>query len=54
MEKGDTMNVLDTLHISPLSPYVSWGDVIVFALIWAAILFAVWKKAGTCASRSKR
>lgn len=54
MEKGDSMHVMDTLYISPLSPCVSWGDVLVFILIWAAILFAAWKKAGTCASRSKR
>lgn len=39
------MNVLNTLHISPLSPCVSWGDVILFIMIWAAILFAAWKKA---------
>lgn len=39
------MNVMNTLCIYPLSPCVSWGDVIVFALIWAVILFAAWKKA---------
>ena len=47
------MNVMNTLRISPLSPCVSWGDVMVFIMIWAAILFGVWKKAGQCASQSK-
>lgn len=47
------MHVLNTFHISPLSPCVSWGDVIIFILIWPAIIFAVWKKAGPCASQSK-
>lgn len=47
MEKGNAMHIMNTLSISPLSPCVSWGDVIVFALIWAAILFGVWKKSGS-------